>query len=69
MTKKHFFALADALRASRPIPASEPMPTVEFRAQCDKRAQWLKDVSAIADVCEAQNPNFDRERWFKYVNT
>lgn len=57
MTKKHFIALADALRAEKPGDNWDP----------NKRVQWDLDVKAIANVCAAQNPNFNRERWLGYT--
>jgi hypothetical protein len=47
MSKKHFIALAAALRACRPDPSNEAA-----------RTQWARDVRAIAHVCVAHNPAF-----------
>ena len=58
MSKKHFIALADALRAEKPASHWDP----------NKRVQWELDVKAIADVCCSSNPRFKRERWLAYVN-
>jgi len=33
----------------------------------NKMLQWELDVKAIANVCAAQNPNFNRERWLGYI--
>jgi hypothetical protein len=57
MTKKHFIALADALRAEKPGDNWDP----------NKRVQWDLDVKAIANFCAEQNPRFDRERWLGYI--
>ena len=57
MTKKHFIALADALRAEKPGTNWDP----------NKMVQWELDVKAIANVCAAHNPNFNRERWLGYI--
>ena len=57
MTKKHFIALADALRAEKPGTNWDP----------NKMVQWELDVKAIANVCAAQNSNFNRERWLGYI--
>lgn len=53
MTRKHFEALAAALAASRPAPDA---PAVYWR-------QWYADRDAIANVCEASNKRFDRDRF------
>jgi len=58
VSKKHFIALADALRAQRPA----------YHWDANKRVQWDLDVKAIADVCAASNPAFNRSRWRDYVN-
>lgn len=48
MTKKHFIALADAIR----------------RYDHGFNANQL---NTLADFCESQNPNFNRERWLDYI--
>ena len=58
MSKKHFIALADALREQKPAPHWD----------ANKHVQWNQDVKAIADVCAASNPQFNRARWMDYVN-
>lgn len=66
MSKKHFIALADALKANYPInPVSTPKD--HKLAKIYQIKQWEYDVSAIADVCQAQNPRFNRERWLGYI--
>ena len=51
MTSKHFRALAAELAATRPAGGTE------------RRMQWEHDTLAIADVCRASNPRFDRGRF------
>jgi len=48
MSRKHFKALAEALKACRPG-ASIYLD------------QWRNDVEAIADVCQISNPRFKRQ--------
>lgn len=57
MSKKHFIALADALKAQRPADHWDP----------NKRVQWELDCRAIADVCGTFNERFNRTRWFEYL--
>ena len=64
MTKKHFIALADAIRESQP---AKDKAEGESVTQDVSRGQWSRDVLAIADVCQASNPRFDRERWLGYI--
>lgn len=52
MTKKHFIALAKALRSQRPA--------------FDERKEWERWTymrNAVAQVCADFNPNFDRARF------
>ena len=61
MTKKHFIALADALRGTQPTIHPEG---AGYRYQW----QWEQDVQAVADFCQAQSSRFNRGRWLDYVN-
>lgn len=49
MTKKHFDKLAYALARVRPL-----------YAQTDEWRQWNDTVDEIADMCQDDNPWFDR---------
>ena len=51
MTKKTFIALADCIR-------SENHGFREFSPE---------QVRLLADFCQSQNPNFNRERWLGYI--
>lgn len=53
MTRKHFQALADAMKSTQPIAG----PVFAM-------AQWRADVEAVADVLRQFNSNFDRERFY-----
>lgn len=53
MTKKHFIALANAIRGF-----NHAYPESEFS---------YGQMQAIADVCKASNFNFNRERWLSYI--
>lgn len=52
MSRKHFVALAAALRESRP------------ESNGEAREQWKTDVRAIASACAAANGSFDRCRFY-----
>jgi len=57
VTRKHFQALADALKWARPENGWEhpaPSPYV---------AQWQADIRAVGDACYAANGRFDRGRF------
>ena len=56
MTKKNFIALAETMQRTRP---DNTAPSF---------AQWKDDVQALADFCQAQNPQFNRARWLGYIN-
>lgn len=53
MTKRHFIALARALLAERP----------GDNWDANKKVQWELDCKAVAKVCLAQNPRFDRGKF------
>ena len=53
LTKKHFIALADTIRAFNKTPELEPFT--------------LQQMGALAAFCQFQNPAFNRVRWFGYI--
>ena len=57
MTKKHYIALAYALKAVRPSPTYGS----------NKHMQWERDLNAIADVCAQFNQRFNRDLWVDYI--
>jgi hypothetical protein len=56
MSKKHFIALANAIREHNRL--------VSTRDESFTATQ----LETLADFCRAQNPNFKRERWIDYIN-
>jgi hypothetical protein len=57
MSKKHFIALADAIRWANHratlLDISKPYGT--------------DAIADLADFCQAQNSNFNRDRWLGYI--
>lgn len=58
MTKKHFIALADAIREYNDTGISGEHPYQPFN-----EAQ----IRVLADFCEAQNSRFNYDRWVGYI--
>lgn len=58
MTKKHFIELADMIREHN-----------QSGERLDASGGFFTPVqiSAMADFCAAQNPNFKRDRWLDYI--
>lgn len=56
MTKKHFIALANAFRETRP----GKMNTARY-------LQWQSDLFAVVAILRADNPRFDAERFSSVV--
>lgn len=59
MTRKHFIALAEALRASRPEP-DDYLHTDEYQARL---STWEYTVRAVAGTCRSFNGLFDLYRF------
>ena len=57
MTKKHFIALADAIREHNRV-AYKEQPIDHFSDEL---------LNTLADFCQSTNPNFNRERWLGYI--
>ena len=57
MSKKDFIALAGTIRRTNRV--------------CDncghEREFGPKAIETLADFCQSQNPNFNRERWLGYI--
>lgn len=62
MSKKHFIALADAVRRMMPV---EGEHLDECYAPCYSTWENMRD--ALADFCQSQNSRFDRARWLGYI--
>ena len=68
MSRKHFFALAEKFRLSKPLVPigadADALTTQEYRARCAKLVQWQNDVVIVADVCAEMNFRFNRTRFY-----
>lgn len=60
MTKKHFIALADAVRVGFDINANR-------KAEYRDTGQVPPQIEALARFCRAQNPSFNYARWYGYI--
>lgn len=68
MSKKHFIALADALKRAQPKESQFDMESKsDSSAWLDAKLQWNRDVRAVADVCLNDNSRFDYHRWMSYI--
>jgi len=67
MTKKHFIALADALKAIKPTLPPESQ-SLSYVMAVGRDAQWQATVDAIGSLCAQDNPSFDRQLWIGYIN-
>lgn len=59
MTKQHFVALADSIRAH-----NSALAHISGQAADTFTAS---QIAALADFCKAQNPAFKRDRWLSYI--
>jgi hypothetical protein len=62
MTRRHFTALAHALRVERPTSEGFHDPDRRLDYEYD---QWRACVVAVADACYGFNSRFDRERFYR----
>jgi hypothetical protein len=74
MTRQHFQALADALRAAKPAPEDYQTPgyattggTFNAIAYDAAMGAWYSAVGAVADVARTFNGRFDRGRFYLAV--
>ena len=61
MTKKHFIALANAIREHNTVKRNV------FGKNAERMCFNVEQLDALADFCQSQNPNFNRERWLSYI--
>ena len=54
MTKKDYIAIAQKMRFTEP-------------QGIERHYQWSDDIAALADLFEADNPRFLRQRWLDYI--
>lgn len=69
MTRRDYIAIAKALRKGRPIQDTLSSPMIHDMPkwkdnQRHKLRQWEYDRMTIADVLAADNPRFDRQRFY-----
>lgn len=57
MSRKHFIALAEALKEAQPTPA-------EFTNNSDTCRAWRTLVKRIAGVCQGASDNFNSSRFY-----
>ena len=60
MSKKHFIALADAIRKHN-VHATPDTSQTGWTTFTDDQ------IETLADFCQSQNSNFNRERWLGYI--
>lgn len=59
MTKKHFIALADAIRDHNRIARNRNDASMDIFTP--------SILDTLCDFCRSQNYNFDRDRWLGYI--
>ncbi len=66
MSKRHFEALAEKFRQSKPyVPAEgDGLTSQERRDRCARLSQWHIDLVNVADVCSTTNAAFNRPRFY-----
>jgi predicted transcriptional regulator len=65
MSKKQFIELADCLRA-RLATIAEKYARSPLYLTVAQNETW-ETIRALADVCAADNPRFNRQRWIEYI--
>jgi hypothetical protein len=62
MTKKHFIALADAVRKHNKLYSPHAKRGIHHVYEFGEF-----QLKTLADFCQSQNPRFDRQRWLDYI--
>ena len=57
MTKKHFIEMADSMKTFFETNAGAEMDVMTRNVL----------INHLADFCQSQNPNFNRDRWLGYI--
>ena len=65
MTKKHFIALADVMRARLAYVEERYAQSPLYQSVALTEVE--EDMQALADFCQSQNSQFNRERWLAYI--
>lgn len=65
MERRHFEALAGALRSVKPDRGNKYAPRSVQSAGGAAHAQWLVTIGAVATACAQFNPAFQRERFLR----
>lgn len=69
MSKKHFIALADALRDVKPQDPNEDGIGLNTAMQREARMnQWHETCARLAEFCRRENSQFMTSRWFGYID-
>lgn len=71
MTKKHFIALADHIRANDPVfrgrVGTDPLTDHGHGFRAGRIMEHETTIEFLADFCQSQNQRFQRDRWLAYV--
>ena len=59
MTKRHFIALADMIREHNELQ----------HGTANSITFGPFHINTLANFCQSQNPNFNRERWLGYISS
>jgi len=65
MTKKHFIALANMLKHTKPSTREFDPKQADFIH--GQLTLWEDLREVLAEFCASQNPHFNRERWLAYI--